>query len=473
MSTSLYLKPQEEPAKAALSLVPSTTAVLVPRQSRGDDGSMSIPDQVAMMTDYAERQGWAVGGVFPEPDVSGRRPLDRRKGLKRAVEAIESGRAQVLLTAYFDRFVRSVATRAEVVQRVEAKDGIVMTMDMGRTSNATAADKLSGTLLAAIAEFYADQIGEKMKPSIQRNIDRGIAPFPKITPAYRKREDGTLELDPVGAPLIREAVAMRLAPRPASYATIARFLTERGVKITPGGVEGLFASKLLVGEIHFGSFRPNLRAIEEPLLDPVTFRRLNESKATRGRYAKSERLLARLGILTCASCGSRLTVDTAKRGPKRVEYSYYRCGNRLCVAPAVVAAEVAEDVLRDEAIRLSGEVKGRASLANEVEIARLAKVEAEEKLSGAIRTLAGLAGETATREVLDELQAERDRAAAEHDRLVALTTPDRTVATVADWDRLTLDEKRDVIRAVVERAVVTPGRGAGRVAVEGRTVGGE
>jgi DNA invertase Pin-like site-specific DNA recombinase len=473
MSTTLQPNYDEQPAKAALSLVPLTTAVLVPRQSRGDDGSKSIEDQVEAMTLYCERQGWAVGETYPERDVSGRRPLDKRPGLKRAVEAVESGRAQVLLTCYFDRLARSVATRAEAVKRVEKVGGSVVALDVGRTSDATAAEKLSGTLLAAIAEFYADQIGEKMKAPIQRNIDLGIAPFPNVTPAYRKREDGTLELDPERAPLIREAVAMRLAPRPASYTTIARFLTERGVKITPGGVEGLFASKLLVGEIHFGSFRPNLRAIEKPLLDAVTFRRLNEAKARRGRYAKSERLLARLDVLICRSCGARLSVDTAKRGPKAKEYSYYRCGNRLCVAPAVVSAEVAEEFIRDEAIRLSGEVKGRASLAAEVEAARLAKVAAEEKLAGAIRTLAGLASETATREVLDELQATRDRAAAEHDRLAALTTPDRTVATVADWDRLTLDERRDVIRAVIERAVVTPGRGAGRIAVEGRTVGGE
>jgi hypothetical protein len=41
--------------------------------------------------------------------------------------------------------------------------------------------------------------------------------------------------------------------------------------------------------------------------------------------------------------------------------------------------------------------------------------------------------------------------------------------TADDWDILTLDERRDLIRAVVDRAVVVPGRGDGRVTVEARS----
>src|SRR5262249_32717149 len=107
------------------------------------------------------------------------------------------------------------------------------------------------------------------------------------------------------------------------------------------------------------------------------------------------------------------------------------------------------------------------------EEARLAVVDAEEALAGAIRTLAGLGGELATREVLDGLQAQRDAAVDRHERLASVTTPDRTLRTEEDWERLTLDEKRAVIRAVVARAVVAPGRGADRVVVEGREVFGE
>ena len=39
---------------------------------------------------------------------------------------------------------------------------------------------------------------------------------------------------------------------------------------------------------------------------------------------------------------------------------------------------------------------------------------------------------------------------------------------VADWDLLNLDERRALIRVVVDRAVVRPGRGPDRITVEPR-----
>jgi hypothetical protein len=41
-----------------------------------------------------------------------------------------------------------------------------------------------------------------------------------------------------------------------------------------------------------------------------------------------------------------------------------------------------------------------------------------------------------------------------------------TVNAARDWDRLTLGERRGLVRAVVARVLVAPGRGAGRVRVE-------
>jgi DNA invertase Pin-like site-specific DNA recombinase len=441
----------------------------VARQSRGDDGSMSVPDQIERMRDECERGGAELVEVYTEQDVSGRRPLERRDGLRQAVADVEAGRADLIMAAYFDRFVRSVKVKDEVLDRVEAKGGHVVTLDFGAVSNGTAMGWLSSTQHAAFAEYFARVTAERTAESKQRNIDKGVPPFPRITPAYRRRADGTLEPHPKNAPIIREAIRMRL-DNDASYTTLARFLAERGIRMTPGGVKAMLTSRLMIGELHFGNFRPNLTAIDEPIMDGVTFRRVQTISAPRGRYAKSERLLARLGILRCATCNARLSVDTARRGrgAARKLYSYYRCGNRLCSGPAVVSCDVADAVLRDEAIRLSAEVEGRASAEAELEVARLRREAAESKLANAIRTLSGLGGEATTKEVLDELQAERDEAVDEHERLASLTTPDVTLRTTDDWDRLTFDEKRDVIRAVIARAVVRPGRGSDRITVEGR-----
>jgi site-specific DNA recombinase len=438
------------------------------RQSRTRDDSASVAEQIEQLQDECERQGATLVEVYTEEDVSGQRPLDRRHGLKQAVADIEDRRGDVLVVAYFDRLVRSLKTQAEVVERVEAAKGRVVTLDVGEISNGTAAQWLSGTMLGMVSEYYARSVGERVAESKQENIDKGVPPFPRITPAYQRRADGTLELHPVNAPILREAVQLRLAGM--SYTKLARWLADRGIKITPSAIEGLFSSRLLIGEIHFGNFTPNLHAIEEPLLDPVTFRRLQKMRATKGRYGKSERLLARLGVLHCATCGARMIASTTRGNKGTKSYDYYRCGDRLCPGQASVSCDLAEQIIRDEAVKLSADRVGRASAVVELEQARLALVAADERLGNAIRTLAGLAGETATKETLDELQAERDAAAEHHARLASIVTPDRTVSTAADWNRLSFDGKRDVIRAVIARAIVTPGRGSGRVAIESREV---
>src|SRR5215468_6535348 len=96
-------------------------ADLVARQSSTRDGTMSVPDQIAKMRAGAEAKGWVVGEVHTEPDTSRLWSLAKRKGLRRAVERVERGDAQVIVGAYFDRLMGDPTVKDEVVDRVEAK----------------------------------------------------------------------------------------------------------------------------------------------------------------------------------------------------------------------------------------------------------------------------------------------------------------------------------------------------------------
>ena len=63
--------------------------------------------------------------------MSGGAPLAQRPGLRRAVEMVEAGQADVVVVAYFDRLVRSLAVQAEVVERVERAGGAILAVDVG------------------------------------------------------------------------------------------------------------------------------------------------------------------------------------------------------------------------------------------------------------------------------------------------------------------------------------------------------
>ena len=110
-------------------------------------------------------------------------------------------------------------------------------------------------------------------------------------------------------------------------------------------------------------------------------------------------------------------------------------------------------------------VKGRASADRDAREAEAEAVRAQAALDSAIRAFTGLEGEAAALERLAELRRARDDA---RDRAHELgrRRSALVIDAAADWERLTLGERRAIVRAIVDRVTVFPGRGAGRVRVE-------
>jgi hypothetical protein len=83
-----------------------------------------------------------------------------------------------------------------------------------------------------------------------------------------------------------------------------------------------------------------------------------------------------------------------------------------------------------------------------------------------VQAFAGLDDVQAVNERLHGLREAREAARSRVDELSAATAPSVTLAA-GDWDLLTLDERRALIRALIESAlVVSGGRGAERISVE-------
>jgi hypothetical protein len=246
----------------------------------------------------------------------------------------------------------------------------------------------------------------------------------------------------------------------ATVREVRAFLGERGITRSYHGVSSLLGSRLVLGEIHFGDL-VNLEA-HPAIVDRETWTRVQRAKIPRGRKPKSERLLARLEVLRCASCGARMVVGSANHG----KYTLYRCPpTGSCERRVTISAELVEGVVVDAVRRALAGAKGRASAEHGAREAERALDCAQVDLDAAIRAFSGFEDETAARDRLVELRETRDQARERVDRLSGTRTV-TTISATADWDLLKLDERRALIRAVVERVTVAPGRGAGRVTVE-------
>jgi site-specific DNA recombinase len=395
--------------------------------------------------------------TIDELDVSGGKPLVDRVGLRRAIEAVEAGRADVIVAAYFDRLVRSLRVQDELVSRVERAGGQVLALDVGRVTNGSAGQWLSGTMLGAVAEYARRTAAERSAEAQARAVARGVLPWPNVPPGYERGHDGVLTPN-ADAHAVREAFRMRAGG--STIQAIRDHLRAAGIERTYHGVSSILGSRVYVGEIHFGEL--NNLAAHEPIVERELFARVQRIKVSRGRKAKSDRLLARLRVLRCGTCGSRMVVGTSNNS----NYFLYRCPpTGDCRRRVTVSAELAEEVVVDAVRAALANVEGRASMESNAREAEQALARAQASLDAALLAFDGLDDEGAARERLLALRAQRDSARDRVERLGG----ERATLTInanADWDRLSIDARRQIIRATVNRAVVKPGRGAGRISVE-------
>jgi hypothetical protein len=265
--------------------------------------------------------------------------------------------------------------------------------------------------------------------------------------------------DPETAPVVAEAFRMRAES--ATVAEVRAFLHEHGIERSYHGVGSLLASRVVLGEIHFGKL-VNLEA-HPAIVDPDVWRAVQRVKVARGRKPKSERLLARLEVLRCASCNGRMVVGTQRQNGR--SYAFYRCGHvrEDCPQRVTISAELVEGIVVAEVRGALKDAEGRASAEHNVRDAEHALERAQAELDALIDMLDPL--EPRARERLVAATEKRDQARERVEQLGGQRAA-VTINAADDWDRLSLDARRALIRATVERVVVAPGRGADRVTVE-------
>ncbi len=429
-------------------------------QVNGRDGdSFASPDEQRQRIEAAcERDGLELVDVLEELDVSGGTPLEQRSGLRSAIEAVEAGNASVIVAAYFDRFFRSLKVQAETVERVEHAGGQVLAVDVGQVTNGSAGHWLTGTMLGAVAEYQRRTTAERTVEAQRRAVDRGVPPLASIPPGYRRGPDGRLVVEPREAPIIAEAFRMRADG--ATIKQVCAYLCENGIERTWRSTQTTLSSRIVLGEINFGAM-VNLDA-HPSIVDAETFRRVQEMRVPRGRRPSSERLLARLGVLRCGTCGARMCAGSRSPG----KYPVYRCPpTGACPNRVTISAEAVEAATIERVQEILSHVEGRASIEANRKAAGLELERAQSALDGAIRTFtdAGLTAEPATIETLAELRQARDDARERVERLGP--APADLTVSADDWHRLTADERRALIRTTIESVTVAPGRGPDRITI--------
>ena len=378
---------------------------------------------------------------------------------------VEAGEADHLVVAYFDRLVRSLKVQLEVIERVEKAGGEIFALDHGKLTNGTRGHSPVDEHDRVGVPVLCGGDGREGDGRSGARGGAGCAPAladPGRVCARRGRCAGGRER---AAPVVCEAFHRR--DLGASIVELQAWLVEHGIERGPSGVASMLRSRMYLGEIHFGELH-NLRAHEPIVTDRGLFERVQRRTVSRGRQAKSDRLLARLGVLRCGTCGSRMVINSTAAATAAATRALNRCRRR-----AAVKADRVEEMVLDavRAYSATADARGRASLTRQIREADEAIDRANADLDDTIRQLGdlGLLGRPASQETLEKLTTTLDDAHSARARLgdggeSNLIGPDdidklrEPAKRLAAWRRLITDTVQSVTVAPAMTADGRPSR---------------
>ena len=385
--------------------------------------------------------------------------LADRPKLVEAIKTVESHGADVIVAYDSSRLFRDIDVQRAAIERVESADGQFWTVTRGRMSHQTADDELHSNLDGVINHAERRRAKEKSMAAVDSAIAQGHVPWSQTAPGYTRNGDSTLKVDKKLAPVIVKAFKLRADG--ATVADVRAHLAEHGIVKSYHGTIHLLRDRIYLGEIHFKS-RANLSA-HPAIVDRELFNRVQRIKVSRGRRAQSERLLARLGVLRCSSCGGRMVIGTQTQHGRN--YPFYKCGHVAADCPKRVAisAELVEQMVIDAVNDLTGDFHGIWDKVTQNRRQAASDLEKAQANHAAFMSADLDFTQQATVSQAQKLQSAITDA---QERVDKIGGSGRVKLSLKPWERLTHNEKRERIAALVESVTVAPGRGKDRVTIQ-------
>jgi len=205
----------------------------VSTERQADEG-VSLEEQIRRIEGRALEQGWQIAEVFIERGVSGSVPLGDRPEGARLMATLQPG--DVVIAAKLDRMFRSAWNALNVIREFQRRQISLWLLDLGGDVSGYGIAKLVLTILAAIAEFERERIGERIRDAKrhQRRSGQylgGDRPF-----GWEIGEDGVLVEKEDEQRALAEMQALRSQGR--SYRAISEHMrTEFGISLSHQGVK--------------------------------------------------------------------------------------------------------------------------------------------------------------------------------------------------------------------------------------------
>lgn len=447
---------------------------------RADDRFLS-PDIQREQIDKARKRGPASRVVqqWDDIDVSTAKvPLAKRPGLQAALQAARTGEIDRLWVLVLDRFDRDTAALKAFDEIASA--GVELWTENGRVDIETPEGYLSTSMQLAIARYQRDRIGKSWKQTHQHRLERGLPHSGKPRFGYIYDRDKRLHVpDPVTGPVLAE-LYQRYVDGESIY-SLVRWINAQGIPTTEGNLwrdrvlRRMLDSGFAAGRITYGE--DVYQGIHEKLIDDKLWKAYQASRKKRGGQVNTERSEYVLsGMVRCGRCGGSMVAGQfgARREPK------YRCKNGKETGVhegGYVMASFIEGAVLDWLRKLAAELEQGVDLADAVSLSSKRARRDVEAMRKKLTQLQGQSSKLVEKLVSgvitddefgrfaqklrdEQLELEARIGAGEQEQeLPKAEQPSRLAAQLlADWELLPVASRREMLRRLIARVVVTTGR---------------
>ena len=283
--------------------------VSTPKQ--GERGS-SLQEQRSAIEVYAQKNGLAISAWFEERVTAAKQG---RYMFSKMLKHLERGSAQGVIIHKIDRSARNMKDWANLAGLIDrgvdvqfAHDGVDLHSRGGW---------LSANLQAVIAADYVRNLREEVRKGFYGRLKQGLYPLPAPVGYLDMGGGQPKAIDPVAAPLIREAFEL--------YATgtigLMRLRTEmkkrglctrNGEALSRSTLSGILNNPFYVGLIRIERTNETFQGVHRPIVSKALFEQVQAILKGKTAIRSRRHTLLFRKLVHCAGCAQHLTGEVQK-----------------------------------------------------------------------------------------------------------------------------------------------------------------
>ena len=321
--------------------------------SREQKEGYSLDAQLRANRDKARREGWTVVQEFviAESAKRGAERAEFNRMLAWVKKHARRAGIEAILSHKLDRVCRNMRDAVRL-QELEDECGVRLAF-VENQFGPGAAGALSFNVMAAVAQYYSDNLRSEVLKGMDEKVRQGWlpanAPF-----GYRNVKDAPdepIQPDPKTAPTVVRIFSL-YASGGMTFRTLADTLEHEGhtysatqPRFTRTTLSYILSNRFYIGEIvwHGSTYQGK----HQPIVNRATFEACQQVLKGRNHRTGSPNLPLAGGLFRCAYCGQSLTGERIRRrladGSVR-EHVYYRCANNSPGADHPVVRWKAQDL---------------------------------------------------------------------------------------------------------------------------------